>query len=453
MALPSLKRKLLRTGIILLCLSVPFLIWRLWLFWGVDHQLARIRAEGLPTDGDEVNKWYASVPESENAALVLTKAFELRRNYPDSRSNLVWNFKLPPRGQTLTPDQAELLAGYVEMNQPMLAKADEALKLPASRYPIDCSLGSQTPLPHLTWLKHLLELNQYKVELALTKGDAHAAAAAIASILDLTRTIENEPILISQLARLKFLQMAVASLERCINLGLSTAEATNLSPLFARSAQVQCLGRALVGERAMFAPYFRTSRYENPRIYAPLKPGEDDSKDHIRRRDWGMLKLVGYYEMDFGQFLFTMNNVIDLANQPPPDNLEVDRHFARAAAASRKKKRTLSALVFSSYIGVAARENENLARLRLTVAALALERFRSQNGKLPDTLEDLKPTFVAEVPQDPFTGMEVLYRQLPKGYVVYSVGRDRRDDGGKEEPDSKKARNESTYDITFTVER
>src|SRR6267142_4686844 len=122
-----LKRKLLRTGIVLFCLLIPFFIWRLWLFWGVDHQLARIHAAGLPTNGDEVNKWYAAVPESENAALVLTKAFELRRNYPDSRSNLVWNVKLPPRGQTLTPEQSELLAGYVEMNSAALEKADEAL--------------------------------------------------------------------------------------------------------------------------------------------------------------------------------------------------------------------------------------------------------------------------------------------------------------------------------------
>lgn len=449
----SLERKLLRTSIVLFCLFIPLFVWRLWLLWGVNHQLARIRAAGLPTNGDEVNKWYASVPENENAALVLTKAFELRRNYPDSRSNLVWNFKLPPRGQTLTPDEVELLTGYVDMNSAALAKSDEALKLQASRYPIDCSMCSQTPLPHLTWLKHLAELNQYKMELALIRGYTNGAARDIASILRLARTIENEPILISQIVRQKLLRMAVVSLERNVNLTFSAAEATNLSSLFAETAQVQCLARAMIGERAMFAPYFHTSRYENPRIYGPLKPGEDDSRDNIRRRDWRMLKLVGYYQMDFGQFLFTMNNVIDLANQPPPANLQVDKHFARAAAASRKKRRTFSALIFSSFTGVAARENESLARLRLAVTALALEQFRNQKAKLPETLEELTPGFLPEIPEDPFTGIEVLYRRLPKGYVVYSVGRDLVDDSGGEELDSKKSRNESTYDITFTVER
>jgi hypothetical protein len=435
----SVKRRILRTGILLSCLVTPFLIWRFWLLWGVDHQLARMRTEGLPTNGDEVNRWYALVPQSENAALVLTKAFELRRNHTDSRSNLVWNFTFPPRGRKLTQDQMALLSGYVEMNAAELAKADEALKLPASRYPIDCSLCSQTLLPHLSRLKQLTELYQYKTEVSLMRGDTDGAAGAIASILGLAHTIENEPFLISQLVRQKLLGMAVASLERSINLTFTSSETTNLSSLLAQTAQVQRLPRALIGERATF--------------YAPLRPGEDEAKDYLRRTDWAMLKLIGYYEMDFAQFLFAMNKVINLAEQPPPGNLQVDKQFAGFAAASRKKGRTLSALMFSSYTGMAARENECLARLRLAVTALAVEQFRDQKAKLPDTLEELKPAFLSDIPKDPFTGDDVLYRQLSKGYVVYSVGRDLVDDGGKEEPGSRKLRYKSTYDITFTVER
>jgi hypothetical protein len=452
----SLKRKVLRTGIVLFCLSIPFLIWRVWLIWAVDSQISRIRSAGLPTNGDELNKWYAFVPESENAALVLTKAFELRRDYSDSRSNLVWNFKLPPRGQTLTSDQVELLSAYLELNGAALVKANEGLKLSASRYPIDCSFCMQTPLPHLAQLVNFAKLNQYEIELSLIRGDTHEAAGAIASILRLTQTLENEPMLISQLVRLKILGMGIASLERSMSLNFSAAEATNLAPLFMQTASIQCLGRALIGERAMAAPYFRSSRSQNPRIYSPLKSlrsGENDPNNDFQHGEWGMLRLIGYYELDFGQLLFTMNNVIKLASLPPPDNLEADKHFAKATAASRKKRRTFSALVFSTYIGAAARENESLARLRLAVTALAIEQFRGQNGKLPDRLEELKPAFLADIPEDPFTGDAVRYRRLPKGYIVYSVGRDLVDDGGNEEPPSAKSRGKSGYDITFIVER
>src|SRR5882672_12672180 len=114
-----------------------------------------------------------------------------------------------------------------------------------------------------------------------------------------------------------------------------------------------------------------------------------------------MLKLVGYYDMDLGQYLFVMSKVIPLAALPPPGNLEVDRYFAKAAAASKKKGRNLSALIFANCIRAVARETESIAHLRLATTALALEQFRNQNGRLPEKLEELTPTFIAEIPEDP----------------------------------------------------
>jgi hypothetical protein len=305
----------------------------------------------------------------------------------------------------------------------------------------------------LAWLKNLAEINQYKAELSLMAGDGGETARAISVIIRLAGTLENEPILISQMVRLKLLQMATASLERSLNLSSNFTQSTNLTAQITQAAEVQCLARALVGERAGFAPYFRTSPSDNPRIYPPKNNQEEDSGSVLRRKDWRILKLVGYYDMDLGQFLFVMDKVIPLADLPPPANLEVDRHFAKAAAVSKKKGRKLSTLIFSNWIRPAARENECIARLRLATTALALEQFRNQKGRLPQQLEELTPAFLAEVPDDPFTGSELLYHLLPKGYVIYSVGRDLIDDDGKEEPDSTKERVQSTYDITFTVER
>jgi hypothetical protein len=79
---------------------ISFIIWRVNLARDVDAKLQAIRAAGLPTSGAELNQWYAAVPDSENAALVMTQAFVLMRNYPDRRSNEIANFKIPPRGQS-----------------------------------------------------------------------------------------------------------------------------------------------------------------------------------------------------------------------------------------------------------------------------------------------------------------------------------------------------------------
>jgi len=57
------------------------------------------------------------------------------------------------------------------------------------------------------------------------------------------------------------------------------------------------------------------------------------------------------------------------------------------------------------------------------------------------------------VPADPFDGAALRYRRLEKGYVIYSLGSDGHDDGGREKPSDWKSSDKTTYDITFTVER
>lgn len=64
--------------------------------------------------------------------------------------------------------------------------------------------------------------------------------------------------------------------------------------------------------------------------------------------------------------------------------------------------------------------------------ACALERYRLSNGKYPDTLESLVPSFVKTLPKDAVTGEPLHYRLKDDGsFLLYSVGADGKDDGGK----------------------
>jgi hypothetical protein len=69
--------------------------------------------------------------------------------------------------------------------------------------------------------------------------------------------------------------------------------------------------------------------------------------------------------------------------------------------------------------------------LRSGLAAVAAERFRIQNKDWPPNLQALAPKYLAEVPLDPFTGTPLLFKKQPEGLVIYSVGPDGRDDGGR----------------------
>ncbi len=62
---------------------------------------------------------------------------------------------------------------------------------------------------------------------------------------------------------------------------------------------------------------------------------------------------------------------------------------------------------------------------------LAVARFRLQHGRAPLTLDELVPEFLPEVPADPFTGAPLHYKLEGSAALVYSVGPDARDDGGK----------------------
>lgn len=73
---------------------------------------------------------------------------------------------------------------------------------------------------------------------------------------------------------------------------------------------------------------------------------------------------------------------------------------------------------------------EGLAAVRGARLVIKVEQFRRVNDRLPDTLSELTVATGDEV-LDPFTGKPLLYARDGDGYVVYSVGRDQRDNGGR----------------------
>ncbi len=74
---------------------------------------------------------------------------------------------------------------------------------------------------------------------------------------------------------------------------------------------------------------------------------------------------------------------------------------------------------------------------RFLSTALALRAYRMERGEYPKTLMQLVPRYLNDTPHDPF-GSYILgnsqligYRRWNKGYLLYSTGPDRVDDGGK----------------------
>jgi len=444
----EVKRKVIRTSILLLALLAPFLIWRLALRFDVHHQLAKVRAAGLPANLKELDKWYPAVPEEQNAALLVTKAMDLY--VLTNRGIVIGKFKLPPRGEKLSPAKKEYWREQVSLDSKALAKVDEALRLPGSRYPIDLSMGLATRLPHLSYLKSFGLLYQCQAVLAMEAGDYETASSNIIKILLLAGTLNKEPVLISQLVRLKIVDFAIEALERRIDSApMNASEITNLVSAFERTADASDqFAIALIGERANLATLFFVTDAEAARMLSP-------PPDEIARRSFPhhrsiALSIAGFYDLDLGFFLNSMEKGIEAAKQSAPAMLRIGGYFSKAGDKAQSRYYMVSPLL-SAYGGAVTRPAEGDAKLQLVRTALGVEQFRNEYGRLPEKITDLDLNLLPFA-MDPFDGELLRYKRMETGYLLYSVGRDRHDNGGKAKPEGKHSAN-AEHDIPFTVMR
>lgn len=63
--------------------------------------------------------------------------------------------------------------------------------------------------------------------------------------------------------------------------------------------------------------------------------------------------------------------------------------------------------------------------------AFALAAYHRDHGRYPAKLEMLTPAYLPRTPDDIFSGKALIYRPTDKGYILYSVGTNGRDDGGR----------------------
>ena len=89
------------------------------------------------------------------------------------------------------------------------------------------------------------------------------------------------------------------------------------------------------------------------------------------------------------------------------------------------------------------KQNVSVATTRLL---LALKCYKLEKGELPESLEELVPEYIEEVPLDDFDGRPMRYSREKK--IIYSVGEDLKDSGGSEEPEGRDEK-EPTFGIEF----
>lgn len=99
-------------------------------------------------------------------------------------------------------------------------------------------------------------------------------------------------------------------------------------------------------------------------------------------------------------------------------------------AISRHMGNTLITMVIPAVHAAGRAENRAIQNFRNLQLAMALAEYRGDTGKYPDTLQALTGKYINEIPKDVFSEKGLNYKPTKNGYLLYSYGPNRKDDGG-----------------------
>jgi hypothetical protein len=391
----------------------------------ISNKLAAISNAGYPVTLQELDKEYVQPPAGQNAAPLYEKAFSTFNN-EDVKS------------ATFVSDNIAAL--------PMLIKAAERN---VCRYPVAFSDGYLLKLPHLIKIKRATILLKTVAVNQAAKERTDASTVTLQAGINLARSLDKEPIMISKLVQLASLEYAVQGMEQAFTArAFSDPQLIDLQNSLKISEVGISLRQAMVGERVIVLSSFQLPDAELAKLL-------DKNNEKAENNTMDMLaayRKSALFQQDLAFALDYMSTLVSLAAMPYPQLLDAnDLENGEKLKVAGSKGFILSGKFLPAFTGYFVKGAEATSYIRLAQIALAIERYRIDHANsLPQKLTDLVPDFIPSIPADPFDGQPMRYKALTgKGYVVYSVGNDKKDDGGMEKsPDGK-----TKLDLTFTVKR
>lgn len=389
----------------------------------LEADIRSLKAKGeLPSITELVGP---KIPDSENAALVYAKAFKLipgpQTNRPDY--DQLWRFADAEKRKA-DPESWDRARVVVRKYEKALLIAERAASMEKCRFPVKWEDGILATFTHYAPVRQLAQLANASGLIAARDGRMDDSVRWIALSLRISEAVKNEPILIGVLVRGAIIHMTCRSLQEAVQYGdLNDEQTARLSRLLAENDLRPHYRKALHGERATGLIAFEQIR-KDPRLISEVM---DLSAVHVNRPTSprlvaAVLKPVLYADERF--YLHHMGKIIADADRPTngSDLAQLEEvHLLWAP---------VSSLLIPVFSRVKMAVHESLAETRICRTALALSSYERQHGEYPDSLALLSVSDV-EMLEDPFSGKDLIYKRQAKGFVLYSIGPDMKDDGGQ----------------------
>jgi hypothetical protein len=425
-------------GIVALSLWLLYSWLYLWPEKAIQRELAKIRARGEPVTLEELAP--PEIPDAQNAALIYEQAFA---HYQDSRA---WRKISQVEARELaewTEEDTKIMREYIEENEDCLRFLHQAAEKAKCQFDLDYTFDSLT-LSAVSYYGKMRNFTRLIARDALYKANQGQIEGALESLwagFRIGKALGDQPILTSQLVRYATDAWVVSLLQKILN--ENNAEQKILRRLLNQlnieeSREAFC--RAIQGERCFNSDLFDLIQKDPSQLsgfFLPLpsrlNPGQsspstiDKIRDAIFRQS---ARLFPKKEKAF--FLKVAERMIELAKLPYHQSKaelhRLERDIQNAPFYYAITKRLVLNTLQRIYHLQAAQE----AKIGLAQLALGLKIYKAEKGKYPDTLADLVPGILPELPKDPFTGKDFVYKGEAEGFLVYSLNENAKDEGGIE---------------------
>jgi hypothetical protein len=419
--------------------------------WELRAAIAEADRLGPPWRLEDVEAARAVLPDARNSAVAAMAAKRLlpnrwpawewplpgedRFNGPGAkRAALQESFQDLQPQQPLNEEQIATLRAELQRAGPALAEARKLAGLPEGRYPIRYSpdfLG--TLVPHAQDAREIARLLAYDVLLRAQDGDADGALASCRAILNDARSIGDEPLGISQLVRIACRITAVDKAQRALARGEpSEAALLQLQQLLEKEEPGPLLLIVARGERAgqdRFMEAVQTGQVKLSGRELTMAAGLGGAPQAgPSAAETLALRSPAFRKRQRAAVLRYLTRAVEIAKLPP----EQRRPQLKQWEAAAKDQPVFVRLLAPALGKIADACERSQVQLRCAIVAVAAERYRRARGQWPDKLEALKEAgYLREVPTDLYDGRPLRLRRRDDGVVVYSVGPDGEDNGGR----------------------